>query len=192
MNLDDKAYLFYLLVLLIFMVSSFSFYKWRKLSTIFQQITIWGLLFFWLIIGYGFKDNLIGQLFPHSGVEAGEKIIFSKANDGHFYVQLKLNGKPIKFLIDTGASNLTLNKKAAEKIGINIDDLAFTIKSYTANGVTHGAKVRLNSVQMGQFLAHNIPAMVNQGNLHISLLGMDFLKQFGEIHIKGNHLTLTR
>jgi len=151
------------------------------------------LIFLGVVVAYGFKDTLNAQLFPANAIEDDTGgIVFRKGTDGHFHANVFINDQKIDFLVDTGASNLVLNQTDARRLGLNPDALAYLDRSYTANGVTGSAKVVLDKVVIGPFEHRDVRASVNQGDMDISLLGMDYLSRFGEIVIKGNTMTLRR
>ncbi len=193
MNADETANIIYLLILLLFVGSYFVYGQRDRLGQTALYAAIWGLVFVGVMIAYSFKDTLTGQLFPSAAIEQSDgAIVFRKANDGHFHASLTINDQPIEFLVDTGATNLVLNKRDARKVGINPDTLAYLGRAYTANGVTGSASVRLKKVEIGSIEDRDVAASVNEGNLDTSLLGMDYLSRFGEIVIKGETLTLRR
>ena len=150
------------------------------------------MIFIGLITAYGFKDSLITALFPQIGHQSGESFVYSKADDGHFYLQLVVNGEKVNFLLDTGATNLVLNKKTAEKVGFNPNELSYDFKTYTANGVSRSAKILIQEIKIGSLYDYDVAAMVAEGALFMPLLGMTFLSQFGEISINGDKLTLKK
>ena len=192
MSPDDSAYLIYLGLFLLFIGGSYLYSQRGKLTQTVQQALIWMLIFSGAVVAYGFKDTLTQQLFPNRALIEGSDIAFRKARDGHFYAVLEINDVPIDFVIDTGATSLVLTLQDAKKVGIDIADLAFTNRAYTANGVTGTARVRLDNVKLGDFEDRNVRAHVNEGDMFSSLLGMDYLSRFGKIRISGDVLTMTR
>ena len=192
MTAQTQPYFFYLLVLLFLVGGAYLFHHWHNMKNTLQQILLWWLIFFGLVTAYGFKDSFTSQLFRGAGQEVGESLIFNRADDGHFYIRLTMNGQKVVVLVDTGATNLVLDKNTARKIGLEPDGLAYIHKAQTANGVTYGASVRIDSVTLGSFTEYNVPAMVNKGDLPIPLLGMNYLNKFGELRIKQNRLILQR
>jgi len=110
----------------------------------------------------------------------------------HAFTVLVNNTTDIDFMLDTGASVVSLTYKDAKKIGVDVDNLTFNIPSNTANGISWGAKIMLDSMQIGPIMVHNIPARVSQENaLDISLLGMSFLRELKQFNIQENKLTMT-
>jgi aspartyl protease family protein len=193
MTTDDKAYAFYLILLLVVVGSSFLFSRRGNLNQTVQQVLIWILIFVGVIIAYGFGDVLKSQLFPSSFVQNGTgSVTLTRANDGHFYATLDVNGRDIEFVIDTGATAIVLSKNDAQHIGIDTNNLNYLGSAQTANGTVSTAFVNLGVVKLGDILDYDLPASVNGGVLSSSLLGMDYLNLFSEFKINGKLLTLTR
>jgi aspartyl protease family protein len=190
---DDKAYAFYLILLLIFIGSSVLFSRRESFNQTIQQILIWALIFVGVITAYGFKDVFKSQIYPSTAVQNGVgSITLSRANDGHFYALANINGTNIEFVIDTGASSIVLSKQDAQAIGIETDSLNYLGRANTANGMVRTAFVTLGVVKLGAITDYDLPASVNDGELFGSLLGMDYLNLFSEFKINGDTLTLTR
>ena len=85
----------------------------------------------------------------NSSNNKSQQIIVSIASDQHFYIRTQINGVTIKFLIDTGASDVVLSSTDAKKIGINLKKLKFTKQYNTANGTVFGANIRLKRMRIG-------------------------------------------
>lgn len=193
MSGDDRAYIFYLSILLFFIGGSFLFNRRKRLSQTVQQAAIWGLIFVGVILAYGFSDTLQNQLLPSRAVKINaESYTLERQRDGHFYLTLKVNNQPVEFIVDTGASQIVLSKADARKIGFDPESLAYWGRATTANGEVRTASVVLDLVELGDISDHGIKAAVNGGDLDGSLLGMTYLSRFQELSIRGNTLTLTR
>ncbi len=188
----EQARLTYLIIILVFIVCSFGFYYRKNFEKISRHFLSWCLIFIGLVTAYGFKDVLIAALFPYIGHQTGETFVYSKAEDGHFYLQLVINGEKVKFLLDTGATNLVLNKKTAESVGFDLNALSYNLNTYTANGISRSAKILIQEIKIGTLYERDVSAMVAEGDLFMPLLGMTFLSQFGEISINGDKLTLKK
>ena len=193
MSGDDKAYLFYMVLLLVFIGGSFIYSRRENISQTMQQALIWVLIFVGVIIAYGFQDTLKSQIFPSAVIQNGAgSVMLTRAKDGHFYAVLEINGKDIEFVIDTGASAIVLSKDDAMHVGIDADNLNYLGRAETANGTVQTAFVNLGVVRLGDITDYDLPASVNGGKLFGSLLGMDYLNLFSEFKINGKTLTLTR
>lgn len=191
-NPDDYARLFYLVLLGMFVASYFLYDQRQKMSQTLQQAAIWGVIFTFVIIAYGFRDVLKSQLFPADPVAVGaDRIALHRARDGHFYANALVNGRPVEFIVDTGASTIVFSREDAARIGLDPDRLNYFGRADTANGTVATAPVRLDSLQLGDFRDFDVEAAVNGGELDGSLLGMSYLSRY-RIEIDGNRLTLSR
>ena len=99
---------------------------------------------------------------------------------------------PVRFLVDTGASELVLSLADAARVGIDPASSAFVGRARTANGMVATAPVRLGRVEFGGFSDSGVPASVGGGELDVSLLGMSYLDRFASIEIEGDRMTLRR
>ena len=190
---NDHARFFYLALLGMF-VASGVFYNYReRMGTALQHAAIWVLIFLGATLVYGFKDQLASQLNPYRASISDERTVsLRRARDGHFYARVEVNGTDIKFMVDTGASSVVLSRRDAERVGIELDSLNYTIPVSTANGRVMGAGVRLARIEFGGIADNNVRAMVNGGDLNSSLLGMDYLDRFRSVRIEGDTLFLER
>ena len=97
-----------------------------------------------------------------------------------------------RFVVDTGASSLALSRRDAERVGIDAETLAFAGQAQTANGVVRTAAVRLDSVAIGDIRDARVPAVVVEGDMGGSLMGMEYLRRFARVGFEGNMLVLER
>ena len=110
---------------------------------------------------------------------------------GHFVTEGSINGATVKFLIDTGASMISLNSSEATRIGINYLKGEHGQVS-TANGLVSVYKVKLNNVKIGDISLNNVDALVHEGEkLPIALMGMSFLNRV-EMKREGSQMTLIK
>ena len=112
--------------------------------------------------------------------------------DGHYSVTVAINGVPIEFVIDTGATDMVLSQADAARAGLDPANLAYLGSAMTANGEVRTATVRLETVNLSGIEDRNVRAVVNQGDLDGSLLGMGYLGRFSNIQITNGQMILTR
>ena len=126
------------------------------------------------------------------GTEPGERAVrLRRQSDGHFSARADVNGRTIKLLVDTGASTVVLKATDAEKAGIDVGSLSFSVAVDTANGVAYAAPVRLRTVGVGPIAVGDVEALVAKpGSLKESLLGMSFLKRLRSYEFSGDFLTI--
>ncbi|AFC69115.1 hypothetical protein A3305_02435 [Rickettsia amblyommatis] len=161
------------------------------------QLAMWAAIFLVIITGYAFRFELnyayhrvMSALIPSYkwSTEVGE-IIIARSRDGHFYINAFVNNVKIKFMVDTGASDIALTKKDAKKLGFDLTKLKYTRTYLTANGKNKAAPITLNSVVIGTEFK-NIKGHVGLGDLDISLLGMSLLERFKGFRIDKDLLIL--
>ncbi len=109
---------------------------------------------------------------------------------GHFFIEAAVNGTTIRFLVDTGASVVALSPDDARAVGISDGVLRFSETVNTANGQTHAAQATLRSVRLEQLEMLEVPAVVMQQSMPVSLLGMSFLRRLEGYSIRDGVLTI--
>jgi len=139
-------------------------------------------------------DMVVGgdMLIPAPRQVDERTVVLQRAGDGHFYVTADVNGRPVRFLVDTGASSLVLSWRDAERVGIDIGALDFRVPSMTANGMVMSAPVRVGLIELGAFVDEDVRAMVNGGDLDVSLLGMSYLSRYRGFEVDGDRFFLKR
>lgn len=122
----------------------------------------------------------------------GPRLIAIRANQhGQFDVDTLVNGTHVSMLADTGATLVTLTSEDARRIGFPVTALTYDIPLRTANGITHGAKVNIDELEVGGILVQNVAAIVSKpGVLHRSLLGMTYFREIGSFQLSGDQLVL--
>ena len=117
-------------------------------------------------------------------------LVYSANRTGHVIVDAVVNGAPMRMLVDTGASFVTLTPADARAAGIASGELVFNRRASTANGPVRMAMVTLREVRLGQLSLDNVSAAVLE-NLNVSLLGMSFLGRLQSYEMHGGKLTIT-
>lgn len=188
----DFARLTYLVILGSVLVLWFVVQRRESIGKLFQQALIWVLIFLGVLAVVGLWDDIRQTVRPTQSVVAGDRIELQRAPDGHYYLTVDVNGTPLRFVVDTGATQVVLSQRDAAEIGIDTDALNYLGRAFTANGEVRTASVRLDSIEVGPVRHENVRAVVNRGEMTGSLLGMSYLQEFSSIEITGGKLVLTR
>jgi len=132
----------------------------------------------------------IGQSIVSAAKAAKPVLTLNADAQGHFFAQGSINGEPLRFLVDTGATFISLGAADARRARIDLSK-GERGTTMTANGVARVWKVRLASVKVGDITLRDVEATVHEHDLPIALLGMSFLNRM-EMRRDGTSLTLTQ
>ncbi|WP_322865608.1 TIGR02281 family clan AA aspartic protease [Aquicoccus sp. G2-2] len=190
---NDYASLTYLVVLLCALVAMYFTRARGSFGKLAQQALAWGLIFAGAVAVIGLWGDIRNTVMPKQSVFAEEgRIVLPRARDGHYYLTADVNGAPVHFTVDTGASAIVLSREDAQAAGIDTDALPYMGRAQTANGEVRTAPVRIASLNIGGIHDSNVRALVNGGEMNGSLLGMSYLQRYSKIEITDGALTLTR
>ena len=107
----------------------------------------------------------------------GSRIVLPAGPGGHFFTQGSINGKAVVFIVDTGATSVTIAQSEADSIGLKYRDGQRVMMS-TANGTVPAYRITLNSVRVGDVQVYNVDAIVAPASMAQVLLGNSFLTRF--------------
>lgn len=127
------------------------------------------------------------------GISNGDgsgKIIMTADGQGHFYATGTINGTSVRFMVDTGATMISLGATDAKRIGLDFNR-GQKVLSQTANGQTVVSKLQLDTVRLGDITLHGVDAVIHQNEMPIALLGMSFLNRM-EMQRDGSTMTLKK
>jgi aspartyl protease family protein len=164
----------------------------------------------WIILSASVAIYLFAPVFPDSApgtaapvatpakrrtafvppVPVTSEVTLTRARDGHFYTEAQVNGTPIRFIIDTGATNVALTRADAQKLGLAPADAEFTETAKGAGGPVKFKPVSLDRVSVGSIEARQVQAAVVQSDMPVSLLGQSWLKNVGSVSIARDTMVL--
>jgi aspartyl protease family protein len=189
---DSFARLAYLALLLI-AVGGFLLVELRERpGKTLRMAAAWGLIFLGAIALAGLWPDIRNAISPEARMLDGNRIEVPVGNDGHYHLTAQVNDVSVRFVIDTGASSIALGPRDAERVGIDLENLAYIGEARTANGIVETAPVRLDTLTIGDIRDENVPAMVLRADLEQSLMGMSYLSRFARVSIEANRLILER
>ncbi len=121
---------------------------------------------------------------------SGGKIVLSAGTGGHFMAQGSINGNSIQFMVDTGATAVSMSVADAERMRVDYK-AGRPVRMNTANGQTQGWAVKLNSVRVGDVEIFDVDAVITPQSMPFVLLGNSFLSRF-QMQRDNDQMTLTR
>ena len=102
-------------------------------------------------------------------------VVLQRDRSGHYLAEGLINGRPVVFLVDTGATDIALPEATARKIGL---DFGPQVSVMTAAGPVRAWRTRLDRVSIGNISMSNVSALITRAPMQEVLLGMSFLKHF--------------
>ena len=125
-----------------------------------------------------------------AGGDGSGKIIMLADGQGHFFTTGTINGTSVRFLVDTGATMISLGAADARRVGVDFNRGQKALTN-TANGQAVVSKVQLDTVRIGDVTLHNVDALIHQTDMPVALLGMSFLNRM-EMQRDGSTMTLKK
>ncbi len=192
MNGDQIANIAFLGLLGAAIAGSYFMSQRGNLGKTAQQAAVWGLIFVGVIAAVGMWGDIRNTVTPRQQIGSAGEIVLPRQPNGHYYLTLDVNDVPIDFVVDTGASQIVLSQEDAARVGIDPASLRYLGLANTANGQVRTAPVWLDRVSLGEMQDFEVPAVVNDGQMDGSLLGMTYLDSFDTIQIRNGELILQR
>jgi aspartyl protease family protein len=203
-GLDDdlSVRLLYLVLLLAFILGGLRYWNLMR-GTAVRHLAVWALIVIGLVAVYAYREPFIRfaapvlQVLQPSRVVAtnsddgSTELMIGRGGDGHFHIDASANGVPLRFLVDTGASDTVVTLVDAERLGIDPASLRFNRPVETANGTSFFARATLDSLQIGPYRLSDVPVgIMPEGTLNTNLLGMSTINRFASWRMEGDRLVL--
>jgi aspartyl protease family protein len=156
-------------------------------------VAIFAFMFVLLLFrdeGRGIWARALSELSGNAGQTVGSTLRIKKSEDGHFWVRASVNGKPMQFLIDSGATVTTVTPQDASAAGLQPDG-AFPVMVETANGTVEAQRTRIGSLTVGPITQQDAPAQIGGAAMgDTNLLGMSFLSSLKSWRVERGTLIL--
>ena len=190
--MDDPPRTLYLVLLLLLVGSSLIGMR-LPIGKVLKMAAAWVAIFGVVFILFAFRDDFssLGQRLRAEltgrPIDSGEELRIPIASDGHFWVSARVNGREVRFMVDSGASVTTMGEAAAGAAGIERTGRTMTVS--TANGTVQMARGRAARFQLGPIVRTDLAVNVNPGD-DLNVVGMNFLSSLGSWRVEGNYLVL--
>ncbi len=179
-----------------------------------RQVVVWSIVAGIGFAAFTYRDVLFGPQAPQESQEqraakqpartakgagmasrkasppASRAFTIRASAGGHFMIEADVDGTDIRFMVDTGATEVVLTPKDAARIGFDLRSRNFTRQFNTAGGVIRAAPVTLRRIRIGQLVLRDVEAWVNEAPLFVSLLGMSVLKRLDGYEVQDGKLIL--
>jgi len=128
----------------------------------------------------------------HTPHQSGGTLALDRDTQGHFFVNGDVAGTSIRFVIDTGATEVAIGREDAQRLGVLPPDAAFDIELRTASGTITGAHVTLPRLRIGDIQMLNVHAIVVNVPETLPMLGQSFLSRLDSVTITGDRMILAK
>lgn len=162
-----------------------------------KMLAAWVLIFAAAFVIFTMKDDFIALwervvLEARGGVvqeQHGEELRVRRSADGHFWVDAELNGEPVRFLIDSGATTTSISRSVADRAGI-APSSTFPAMVRTANGIVAVQRGRAGTLRVGTIERRDVDVHISEAFGDMNVIGMNFLSSLSSWSVEGRILVL--
>ena len=159
---------------------------------------LWVAIIAILALGYAYREEIarvpqrvaIAFGTGRPVVTAPHELVISQDAEGAFQVVGQVNGQPVRFMVDTGATETVLAPQDAQRLGVDVSGLSFDVPSETANGRGYGAPYVARTLDVGPIRLTGFKMEINKAPMSSSLLGLSFLRRLDSFEVRGGKLYL--
>jgi aspartyl protease family protein len=198
MNMDDGASIVYAVGALILLISSLAARR-LPLGSVAKMLLAWVAIFsvLFVIVSYRFEFKQIWNhvkadiLGTGNQQQSGSTVRLKRNDDGHFYAVVRVNGKPVQFLVDSGATMTSLSAEAAKIAGIEADRSAVPVIVDTANGAVKDWRAVANVMALESISIKDHAVLISDNlSEDQNLIGMNFLDELNSWRVEGDFMIL--
>lgn len=193
---DDTGSLIYAVLLLVLVASSL-FARRLPLGETLKMALTWVLIFAALFVVFTFRsdlkivwDRVATEMGLRDGLQEDGTIRIPKDPSGHFSVDATVNGREVRFMVDSGATTTSMSLSAAKAANVDVSTTGFSVIVETANGTTEMQRARLERLNVGPIKRQDFPVLVSDTLGDTNLLGMNFLNTLKGWRVEGDTLVL--
>jgi len=196
-NGDQAADFIYLMAILVLVISAFMVRR-VPIGRGLQMFAAWIVIFLAAFVAFTLKDDFIAlgkRVMDETRggstqvVQAGEALRVRQSLDGHFWVTGELNGEPVRFLVDSGATTTSISAATARRAGIEPRG-GFPAVVRTANGNVQVQRGRAERLKVGTIERRDLAVHFSEAFGDMNVLGMNFLSSLSGWRVEGKWLIL--
>lgn len=193
---DQAVHVIYLVGCLILVASSLLVRR-IPIAQGLKMLVAWVMIFAAAFIIFTMKDDFAALwdrvvLETRGGVvqeQKGAELRVRRSPDGHFWVNAELNGEPVRFLVDSGATTTSISRAVAERAGIEPAS-GFPAMVRTANGIVAVQRGRAGVIKVGNIERRDLAVHISEAFGDMNVIGMNFLSSLSSWSVEGRTLVL--
>jgi aspartyl protease family protein len=195
-NNDTTASALYSILAIILVASSFAARRvpWRQSL---KMLLAWAAIFGVFIVVFSFREEasfawkrIKSEIMPGTAVNNDGSLTIRKSEDGHFWVDAEINGKPVRLLIDSGATTTGLSLETARAVNVDLSGPGFPVFINTANGTVKATRAKVSSLKIGSIERNDLTVLVAENFGDTNVVGMNFLSSLESWRVEGDELLL--
>ena len=196
MSGDNQALSFVYLILVLMMVLSSLLVRRLPLGQTLKMIIAWVLIFAAIFAVFALRNDfmalgrrMVGEVTGSAGQEArGDTLRIRRSRDGHFWVDAEVNDRPVRFMVDSGATVTTLSSAAAAAANVERSG-GFGVMVETANGTVVMDRGRIERLRLGPIQRDNLAVHIAPNDM-VNVIGMNFMSGLSSWGVEGDVLVL--
>ncbi len=185
-------------VMMIVLVGSGLIARRLPIGATIKMVLSWCAIFGIIFVLFMFRgeagqvlSRLKSEFSPGGVIEKDGTLRVRKAEDGHFWLDTKINGRDMRLMVDSGATTTGISLTTAQAMGIDIDTSGFPVNVETANGNVEARRARIDDFAVGHIRRGNFPVLVSDSFGDTNVVGMNFLSTLKSWRVEGDFLVLT-
>lgn len=193
---DQTGSLIYAVLLLVLVASSL-FARRLPIGQTLRMALTWVLIFTAIFVVLTFRSDLkivwervAVELGLHDGSQADGTMRVPRDEAGHFSVTASVNGRDVRFMVDSGATTTSMSLNAAKAAGVDVSQSGFPVIVETANGTAEMRRARITRLAVGPVKRQDFPVLVSDNLGDTNLMGMNFLNTLKGWRVEGDTLVL--
>lgn len=180
------------------LVASALFSRRIGLGEIVRSVLSWIAIFAIFIVMFSYQHEIVGVWNKVTGEVTGandQQIVgntlqIRQSPDGHYWADAEVNGMPVRFLIDSGATTTAMTLKTAQAANVDINEGGFPTYLNTANGTVEAQRGTIQSLRVGPMVALELPVVVAEAFGDSNVLGMNFLSEMKSWRVEQGEMIL--
>ncbi|HEY0445881.1 MAG TPA: TIGR02281 family clan AA aspartic protease [Allosphingosinicella sp.] len=196
MSGDRTAEFIYLVAILVFVASALTVRR-MPIGKGLKMFAGWVIIFLAAFVAFALKDDVVSfanqvldeRRAESTGVQVGQELQIKQSLDGHFWVEARLNGQEVRFLVDSGATTTSISGRTARRAGIEPSS-GIPAVVQTANGKVAVQRGRAERLEVGHIVREDLAVHISDGFGETNVLGMNFLSSLSGWGVERNRLIL--